>query len=113
MKTASIYQNLSFNDHKPIINVLLETSFTKEIRIAMKKGTAMKAHKTAFPIVIELVDGTIDFGVQSDILSLKKGDLIALDANVVHDLKALEDTIIRLTLTKYDDADRVRNVTNK
>lgn len=110
MKTASIYNELVFNENKPVIKVLFETSFTKEIRIAMQQGTAMKKHQTSFPIVVEIVDGKIDFGVNGEILNLKKGDLIALDGGVPHDLKAIENSIVRLTLTKYDESDRVKNV---
>lgn len=110
MKTADIYNNLEFNESKPLITVLFETSFTKEIRIAMHKGTSMKEHKTSFPIVVEIVDGSIDFGVNNETLQLKKGALLTLDSNVPHDLKALENSIIRLTLTKNDETNRVKKV---
>lgn len=76
MKTANIHADLEFNESKPVIKVLFETTFTKEIRIAMDKGTAMKEHKTAFPIVVEIVEGAIHFGVKNEILHLKKGDHI-------------------------------------
>lgn len=112
MKTASIYSELEFMDNKPVIKVLFETSFTKEIRIAMKKGSAMKKHQTSYPIVVEIVDGKLDFGVQGSIHNLKKGDLVALEGGVPHDLKAVEDCIVRLTLTKYDETNRVKNVIN-
>lgn len=110
MKTATIYKDVEFNATKPIIKVLLETDFTKEIRIAMQKGTSMKEHKTKFPIVVELLEGNIDFGVNNEILNLKKGSLIALNGDIPHNLKANENSIIRLTLTKYDTAERVKNV---
>ncbi len=110
METANIYQNLEYNANNPVINVLFETDFTKEIRIVMQKGTAMKKHKTKFPIVVQLLEGKIDFGVNDEVKNLQKGDLIALDGNVPHDLKATEDSVIRLTLTKYDETERVRKV---
>lgn len=110
MKTANIYQDITYNENKPIINVLFETDFTKEIRIAMQKGTVMKEHKTSYPIVVEILEGNIDFGVEHETQHLLKGDLIALDGNVPHDLKANENSIIRLTLTKYDNAKRVEKV---
>jgi len=112
MKTASIFEDLEFNESKPIIKVLFETAFTKEVRIAMKKGVTMKKHQTAFPIVVEVVEGNVDFGVNNEILHLKKGGLIALDGGVPHDLEAKEDAIVRLTLTKSDEASRVQNVIN-
>ncbi|OHX66499.1 cupin domain-containing protein [Flammeovirga pacifica] len=113
MKTSSILKEVAFDAQKPVINVLFETDFTKEIRIAMHQGTVMKEHKTKFPIVVELVEGKVDFGVNNEILHLTKGDLLALDGSVPHNLEALENSIIRLTLTKYDTSDRVKSVANQ
>lgn len=104
---AEILAGVEFNQKKPMIKVLLETDFTKEIRIAMQKGTQMKEHKTKFPIVVNVVEGHIDFGINGEVLQLSKGNLIALEGSVPHNLIANEDSIIRLTLTKYDDSQRV------
>ncbi|WKN46427.1 cupin [Tunicatimonas pelagia] len=111
MKTANLYQDIRYDESKPIASVLFETDFTKEIRIAMQHGTVMKEHKTSFPIVVEVLEGSIDFGMQQQTKHLVKGDLIALEGNVPHDLQATENSIIRLTLTKYDNAKRVKQVT--
>jgi len=113
MKTASIYKDVTYNADKPMITVMFETTFTKEIRIAMQQGTLMKKHKTPFPIVIQIIEGEINFGVQEETLNLKKGELIALDGGIPHDLSAVSDSIIRLTLTKSDEINRVKTVINK
>ena len=110
MKTADLYKNLEYNPKKPLTKVLFETSFTKEIRIAMQNGTQMKEHKTYFPIVIEIIEGEVDFGINDQVLRLIKGNLIALEPNIPHDLKAIKNSVIRLTLTKNDEANRVKNV---
>lgn len=113
MKTNSLYNQLEFKDNKPAITVLLESDFTKEIRIAFKENQVMKEHKTPFPIVVELVDGKLDFGVNGEALHLKKGDLLALEGGVPHDLKALTESVVRLTLSKGDKADRVKQVSEQ
>jgi len=110
MNIASLYQDLEYKENKPSVNVLFETSFTKEIRIAMKKGVEMKEHKSPFPIVVHIVEGTIEFGVNGTNHILEKGSLIALEGNVPHNLITTEDSIVRLTLTKSDEAKRVENV---
>src|SRR5690606_35005223 len=110
MKTASIYDSSAFNENRPAIKVLFETSFTKEIRIALKQRQEMKEHKTAVPIVIRIVEGSIDFGLPAQRVRLEKGDLIALDENIPHDLLALEESIVRLSLTMLDSPDRVKSV---
>ena len=99
MKTANIYQNIAYNENKTRnYSFCLKPISPKKLRIAMQKGTLMKEHKTSFPIVIEIIEGTIDFGVQQQTKHLTKGDLIALESNMPHDLKANENSIIRLTL---------------
>jgi len=110
MKTANLLENVDYNADKPMINVLFETQFTKEIRIVMKKGHVMNQHQTPFAIVVEIVDGKINFGVQEEVLNLERGALLALEGNVPHDLKATEDSIVRLTLTKSDKSKRVQDV---
>jgi quercetin dioxygenase-like cupin family protein len=100
MVIASIFEDLEFGDIQPAIKVLLNTSAIKEIRIAFKNGQAMKSHKAGHPIVVEVVEGSIDFGVGDERYKLTKGMLIALEANVMHDLSAESDSIIRLSLIK-------------
>ncbi len=110
MKVASLTDNLQFNEDRPTIHVLLDTESGKEIRIAFKEGQVMKEHKTPFPIVVEIFEGAIDFGVNGEVHSLKKGDLVALEGGVPHDLKAMAMSTVRLSLNKLDSSKRVEDV---
>lgn len=110
MKIAALYKDLEYDPKRPLVKVLLDTSFTKEIRITMQKGTQMKEHKSAFPIVVQIIEGNINFGVQKENFEMKTGDLIALEGNIYHDLQANENSIIRLTLAKNDNTERVRSL---
>ncbi|MDT7829478.1 cupin [Pricia sp. S334] len=110
MKIASLSNNIEYHESRPTIQVLLESESGKELRIAFKEGQVMKRHRTPFPIVVEIFDGCIDFGVNGDVHTLKKGDLIALDGGVPHDLTATVDSIVRLSLNRGDTAKRVEDV---
>ncbi|MFD2516900.1 cupin domain-containing protein [Salinimicrobium flavum] len=110
MKTASLNKDIVYNEDKAAVQVLFDTPNSKEIRIAMKKGQIMKEHKTPYPIVVEIFQGKITFGVEGNTHSLEKGDLASLDGDIPHDLKAEEDSIIRLSLSKSDSAERVKDV---
>lgn len=110
MKIASLRKDLNYNEEKVAVTVLMETENAKEIRILFRKGQAMKEHKAGFPITVEVHQGTIAFGVNGEKMNLEAGDLISLDANVPHDLFAEEDSIVRLTLSKLDQIERVKKV---
>ncbi len=112
MKYINILENLEYKESKVAISVLFETETTKEIRIVFKAGQKMNKHQTKFPITVEMVDGDLNFGVNNEIHNLKKGDLVALDGGVPHDLLAKTDCIVRLTLSKLDSVERVKNVGN-
>lgn len=110
MKASSLVNNLVYNEDKPAISVLFETDSTKEIRIVMRKDQQMKKHQTPFPIVVEMFEGDLDFGVGGKVHHLKRGDILALEASVPHDLQAISDCIVRLTLSKGDSVKRVEKV---
>ena len=110
MKTASLKDNIQYHETRPTIQVLLDTENGKEIRIAFKKDQVMKEHKTPFAIVVEIFEGCIDFGVNGEVHTLNRGDLISLSGGVPHDLTAVKDSIVRLSLNKGDSAKRVEDV---
>ena len=110
MKSSPLLNNLVYNEDKPAINVLFKTNSTKEIRIVMRKGQLMKKHQTPFPIVVEMFEGELDFGVEGEVHHLERGAILALDGGVPHDLMAKSDCIVRLTLSKSDSVQRVEKV---
>lgn len=114
MKTVSFYEDCTYGETKPAIRVLIDTPSIKEIRIAFRAGQTMKEHKTAYPIVIHVVEGQIDFGWEGNKhQTLEEGSLVALDAHVPHDLKAISDSLVRLSLNKDDRTDRVAGLPGK
>lgn len=110
MKTAAFLENLEYNEEKVAVSLLLENDFSKEIRIVFKKNQVMKDHKAPYPIVVQVLKGNIDFGVNNEVKRLNSGDMISLEAKVIHNLTALEDSVVRLTLSKSDSVNRVKEI---
>ena len=109
MEMSSFSLDLEFSD-KIKTQLILESSFSKEIRILLKKGQIMKEHKTPFPIIVHVLEGEISFGLKGKVHQLKKDEILALEGNIPHDLTAETDSIVRLTLSKLDKAERVEKV---
>lgn len=111
MDKASLTDNITYQENtKPSVTVLLKTNSTKEVRIAMKSGQFMKEHTAPFPIIIEIFEGMIDFGIRGEKQLLKRGDIISLDANVPHDLNCIENSIVRLSISVLDGVERIKNI---
>lgn len=110
MTKVNIFENLKYDENKVQITPLMETQSSKEIRIVFKKGQIMKDHKTSYPISVEIIEGEIDFGVSENTYNLIKGDIVSLEASVVHNLTANQDSIVRLSLSKSDSVARVKGV---
>jgi len=110
MESANILKDLIYKDTGPAITVLFQTDATKEVRIVFKQGQHMAEHQTPYPITVAMVEGELDFGVNGETLNLVKGDMLNLEGAVPHDLLAKSDCIVRLTLSKSDSVQRVKDV---
>lgn len=110
MKKESFNTDVVFTNEKIQTKVILETSFSKEIRILLAKGQFMKNHKAPFPIIVHILEGEIEFRVNNESYLMKTGDVITLDAHVVHNLSAISNAVVRLSLSKSDSLDRVKSV---
>lgn len=102
MEVAAINEAITYGDSRPVLKVMLDTPAVKEIRISFREGQEMKEHKAGFPIVVCVMSGAIDFGLGEELLHLKTGMMVALEADVLHHLTAREDSIVRLSLIKID-----------
>lgn len=82
------------------IEALNENSLTKEIRICMPKGAVIDKHKAPGAISVQVLEGKIIFEIENKKIEMPKGALISLEAQVSHRLDALENSVIRLSLSK-------------
>ncbi|WP_169776979.1 cupin domain-containing protein [Campylobacter mucosalis] len=103
-----VWQNNTFDGVS--VFKIFESKSTKEIRINLQSGSAMKEHQAPGAIMVQVLRGEIDFGVNGEVIKLNELDMITLEANVPHSLLASKDSIVRLSLSKNDDVSRVFGV---
>lgn len=103
-----VWQNDVFNG--VTIAKLFDGPHSKEIRINLEKGAQMKEHKAPGAIMVQVLSGKIDFSVGENNVILDALDMVTLEPNVIHALTALENSIVRLSLSKNDDVSRVFRV---
>lgn len=89
------------------IQKMFESPSFKEIMITMQAGSEMKEHSAPGFIIVQVLSGEIDFYVGDELINLKSLESVSLEPNVSHSLKARANSIIRLSLSKNDSANRV------
>ncbi len=85
--------------HRNSVTVV-KTSNLSIVLTAVKKGATLCGHQVDGPITLQVVSGAIHFGVAGEPRKLTAGDVIALDKAVPHDIEALEDSDLLLTIVK-------------
>ncbi|HEX9097791.1 MAG TPA: hypothetical protein VF990_17015 [Candidatus Dormibacteraeota bacterium] len=68
------------------------------VLIALPKGGHLAAHRTARPITLRVLEGTIQVSLEDRTLQMVRGDLTALAPNIKHAVTGLEDGAFLLTM---------------
>lgn len=85
-------------------NLLFDGARRKIIQITLRRSAVLKAHQAAEPITIQCVAGAgelLDVS-RNEIHELSPGALITVEAEVVHEVRALPEVSILLTKFKSD-----------
>ena len=78
--------------------ILHKSAGLRVVLVAMRKGAKIPGHAAAFPVTVQVIDGSLRFeaGGRSEILT--SGRLLTLQADIRHDVEALEEAAFLLTL---------------
>lgn len=94
------WSNVDFNKGLSI-KPMNENESVKEISITLPKDAVLKEHKAPCKISVQVLSGEIEFGVGEEVFILKALSNIYLDEGVLHHLRGLKDSIVRLSLYKH------------
>jgi quercetin dioxygenase-like cupin family protein len=68
------------------------------VLIGLHKNAELKPHKANGVISVQVIEGNIEFTAEDQITSLEKRQMIALQENIIHSVKALTESFFLLTL---------------
>jgi quercetin dioxygenase-like cupin family protein len=72
----------------------------------MKANALLHEHKATGRISVQVLSGHIQMHVQDKVFDLPAGHLLALDRDVPHDVTALEDSALLLTIAWPEEGER-------
>ena len=68
------------------------------VLMALKANTRVPEHRTEGRISVHVVEGHVQLKAAGRTFSLRTGSLLALDRGIAHDVEALEDSALLLTI---------------
>jgi quercetin dioxygenase-like cupin family protein len=68
------------------------------VLIALPEGGQLAAHRTARPITLRVLEGTIRVSLDDRTIEMVRGDLTALAPNLRHKVTGVEDSAFLLTM---------------
>jgi quercetin dioxygenase-like cupin family protein len=77
---------------------LLKGHGLRVVLILLHAGIAIPSHQAESPLSMQVVEGCLQVRTDSDSVILKKGHMLALQAGIRHDVEALEESALLLTL---------------
>jgi quercetin dioxygenase-like cupin family protein len=80
------------------VKPILDNSVSKVVQFSFPKGKVLQKHNTSSDILVFVLQGRIQFSTNEEV-TLQAGDMVSLEKNVEHSLKALEQSLVILVLT--------------
>lgn len=77
---------------------LIKYDDLRVVLTALQAGTRVPEHKTAGRVSVHVLSGHVQVKASGRTFSLRPGGLLALDQGVPHDIEALEESALLLTL---------------
>lgn len=77
---------------------LIKYDDLRVVVIALRAGTRVPEHKTEGRVSVHVLSGHVQVKASGRTFSLRSGGLLALDQGVPHDIEALEESALLLTL---------------
>ncbi len=78
---------------------LVKTDRLRVVLVTMKQGATLHDHTAPGPITIQALQGRIRVSVNDDVHEMASGTMIAIEANTIHAVEAVEDGAFLLTIS--------------
>ncbi len=68
------------------------------VLIVLRAGAKLHEHQTGGPLMLQALSGSLRFRTRDRALEMKPGEIVALESALDHEVEALEESAVLLTL---------------
>lgn len=94
----ALRQEHGWRDNGHSAKTLVKHHEQRIVVIAMKSGTRLTKHRAAGAVSIQVLSGRLEVHVGATTMDVRAGHLLALDRALSHDVEAIEDTNLVLSI---------------
>ena len=77
---------------------LIKYDTLRVVLVALKAGKSLPEHRTEGRITVHVISGHVEVKAAGRTFNLRAGGLLALDRNLSHDVRALQESAVLLTI---------------
>ena len=88
-----------FDSTKPKAQLVARSKHARQILFAFRVGQGLREHSTHSQIAAQVITGRLTFTAKGECQILIPGQLLLLEANVIHSMHTESDTVMLLTMT--------------
>ena len=103
VEAAQLRYEHGWRDGDQSANTLVHEPDLRVVLIALRRGARIREHRTAGRVTIQVVSGRVRLYCADQPVELAAGHLLALEPGVPHDLDALADSAVLLTVVWPND----------
>jgi quercetin dioxygenase-like cupin family protein len=81
---------------------LIKYDTLRVVLVALKAGKSLAEHRTEGRISVHVLEGHVEIKASGRTFNLRAGGLLALDRNLPHDVRALQESTVLLTVAWPD-----------
>jgi len=77
---------------------LVKHADLRVVLIALKAGSSLGEHHTGASLSLQTLEGRVRLKLSTEVVELPRGGLLALGSAIPHDVEALEESLVLLTI---------------
>ena len=89
----------SFRNEGPSVHIVSDEPGTRLVLLSLKAGQHLKEHQTKSVLFVQAIQGRATFSASGKSVELEAGKIVRVDAALPHQVTALTDAVLLLTMT--------------
>jgi quercetin dioxygenase-like cupin family protein len=97
-ESAYLKKDDSWHENGHSGKTLFKYADFRVVLTGLKAGSRMSEHHTNHRVTVQVIDGRVRLQLPDGVVELLRGDLLAIDRDVPHEVQAVEDSVLLLSV---------------